>query len=68
VAEEMKDTNMKELIRRNVYDTQQQEKEVTDLMSSSDMIDKMESENRKRKIYREPSIYEKISEWTDTNK
>ncbi|MHB8117848.1 MAG: hypothetical protein ACYDHX_03845 [Methanothrix sp.] len=59
-AEGMKDINMKELIRRNIYDTQQQEKAVADLMSSSEIIDKMESENRKRKFYREPSIYERF--------
>ena len=52
-AENLKDTDMTELIRRNIYDTQRHEKIVADLISHSELIDKMESENRKRKIYRE---------------
>lgn len=62
-AEKMNDSKMKELMVRNIYDTQKHEKAVLKLKSHSEIIDKMESENRKRTIYREPSIYEKISKW-----
>ena len=52
---------MKEWMISNIYDTQKLEKAILSLESHSKIIDQMESENRKRKIYREPSIYEKIS-------
>ena len=58
-AEEMKDTNMKELMRRNIFDTLHHEKAVANFKSYSEITDKMESENKARKIYREPSIYER---------
>jgi hypothetical protein len=59
-AERMSDSNMKELMIRNIYETKRIEKAIFSLKSHFEIVGKMESENRKRKIYREPSIYEKI--------
>ena len=67
-AEKIKDTTMKELIKKNIYDIQHQEKEAADFRSFLEIVERMELENRARKIYREKSIYERILEWEDTKK
>lgn len=59
-AERMSDSKMKELMIRNIYDSKRIEKAILSFKSRSEIIEKMESENRKRKIYRESSIYEKF--------